>query len=69
VVQRRFHHLGQQALDVAVAGADRKFTGDTWLWSQRNSAVDIAPLMAVTLAEWLNDQGEEVPPTPFVMVG
>lgn len=44
-------HLGQEALDAAVAGAARRQLGDAWAWSRR-SAVDISPLVAVTLAAW-----------------
>lgn len=68
VMQAKLHHLGQPALNVAVAGADRRYSGDSWLWSQRNSSTDICPLSAVTLAKWLLDQ-KVVPATPFVMVG
>jgi hypothetical protein len=56
VMQRQVRHLGQPALTVAVDGADRRFTNDSWLWSQRASTTDICPLVAVTLAKWLADQ-------------
>lgn len=45
-------HLGQQPLDSAVAGADKRDLADTWAWSRRTSAVDISPLVAATLAAW-----------------
>ncbi|MCP2339177.1 terminase large subunit domain-containing protein [Actinomadura rupiterrae] len=45
-------HAGQRALDEAVAGAVRRSLGDAWAWSRRSSAVDISPLVAVTLAAW-----------------
>lgn len=56
VMQRQVRHLGQPHLNVAVAGADRRFSGDAWLWSQRASTTDISPLSAVTLALWLHHQ-------------
>jgi len=47
------HHLGQAELDKAVGNADRRPVGDGgWLWSRVRSSVDIAPLVAVTLARW-----------------
>jgi hypothetical protein len=44
------HHRGQDVLEVAVRGAGKRDVGDAWVWSRRRSAVDIAPLVAVTLA-------------------
>lgn len=43
-------------LDVAVAGAQRKVTGDTWQWARRTSTVDLSPLVAATLAVWMASQ-------------
>jgi hypothetical protein len=68
VMQRQVRHLCQPALSVAVDGADRRFSGDAWLWSQRASNTEICPLIAVTLAKWLHDQGEQRY-APFVMWG
>jgi hypothetical protein len=48
-------HRAQPALDDAVAGAARRPLGDAWLWSRRHSTVDIAPLVAATLAAWSAD--------------
>jgi hypothetical protein len=45
-------HRAQAVLDDAIAGAARRPLGDAWLWSRRHSAVDISPLVAVTLAAW-----------------
>ncbi|MGH8950183.1 MAG: terminase [Acidimicrobiia bacterium] len=59
VTERQLRHLGQGELDAAVAGADRRFYGDTWLWSRKTSAVDISPLVAVTLACWARSQDEQ----------
>ena len=69
VIQRSVRHLGQPMLNIAVGAADRKFTGDTWHWSRRAQSTDISPLVAVTLAKWLHDEGVVVVPEPFVMWG
>lgn len=46
-------HLGQPVLDAAVRGAVKVDLGDgAWRWSRKSSAVDISPLVAVTLAAW-----------------
>lgn len=45
-------HRGQAVLDDAVVGASRRPYGDAWLWSRSRSRVDIAPLVAATLAVW-----------------
>ncbi|MEJ7763873.1 MAG: hypothetical protein WKF86_00090 [Acidimicrobiales bacterium] len=59
VLERRMHHLGDPILDAAVLGAERRYYGDAWLWSRRNSKVDICPLVAVTLAAWAVGQPSE----------
>lgn len=43
-------HLGRAELDSALAGAEKRKVGDSWLWDRTSSAVDISPLVAVTLA-------------------
>lgn len=43
-------HRGRTELDEAVAGAEQRIVTDSWLWSRKNSSVDISPLVAVTLA-------------------
>lgn len=50
VLDGRFRHRDQPALDVAVRGAVKRDVGDVWVWSRRRSSVDIGPLVAVTLA-------------------
>ncbi len=45
-------HLGQEELDAAVEGAAKRPMGDAWLWSRKNSTVDISPLVGCTLALW-----------------
>ncbi len=46
-------HLGQPALDTAVGAVRRRKVGTAgaWTWDEESSPVDIAPLVAVTLAE------------------
>lgn len=61
VVESRLRHIGQGELDAAVAGADRRFYGDAWLWSRRTSSVDISPLVAVTLAHWVAQKRSRKP--------
>jgi hypothetical protein len=46
----QFRHLGQPSLLAALTGAHRRQSADVWLWSRTGSAVDITPLVAVTLA-------------------
>lgn len=53
VVTDRLRHLDQAPLNAAVSGAQRRASGDTaWRWWRRESAVDITPLVAVTLADY-----------------
>lgn len=49
-------HRDESALNAAVSGAGRRQVGDSWKWSRRDSTVDISPLVAATLAHWLDDQ-------------
>lgn len=43
-------HRGRPELDAALAGAEKRRVGDSWLWSRKDSSVDISPLVTVTLA-------------------
>lgn len=52
VDERELRHLGGEDLRSAVKGAGRRPLGDAWLWSRKNSTVNIAPLVASTLAAW-----------------
>jgi phage terminase large subunit-like protein len=60
VSDRAFVHLGaalQPALRDAVKGAARRDIGDgLQAWTRKNSAVDISPLCAVTLAVWAHNK-------------
>jgi hypothetical protein len=52
VDERELRHLGGEDLRSAVKGAGKRPLGDAWLWSRKNSTVNIAPLVAATLASW-----------------
>lgn len=56
VVDRTLVHRDELALNTAVEGAGRRQVGDSWKWSRRDSAVDICPLVAATIAKWLYGQ-------------
>jgi len=59
-------HIGQPALDAAVAGADVRPVGDGgWAWSRKSSSVDIAPLESMTLALW-SQMGASKPKSRYV---
>jgi phage terminase large subunit-like protein len=45
-------HIDQLDLNTAVAGADKRNLAERWAWDKRNSATDISPLVAATLAAW-----------------
>jgi phage terminase large subunit-like protein len=52
VEQEGLRHLGQPEVLAALDGAVKRPLADAWAWSRRNSAVDISPLVAITLALW-----------------
>lgn len=68
LVHRLLRHLGQGELDTAARAAVRRQFGDSWLWSRRNSPLDISPLFAATLALWAAGQAQEPPKEPAVLV-
>ena len=45
-------HRGDPPLMLALGGAASRPLADAWAWDRRNAAVDICPLVAVTLAAW-----------------
>lgn len=47
-----FVHSNQDVLAKAVAGAAQRKLSELWAWDRANSAVDISPLVAATLAVW-----------------
>jgi len=48
--QGKLRHRDQLALNVALAGADKRRIGDKWAWARGDS--DITPLVSATLALW-----------------
>ena len=52
VKNKRLRHRGERELTIAIDGAARRPLGDSFAWSRKSSAVDISPLVAVTLAAW-----------------
>jgi phage terminase large subunit-like protein len=53
ISERKFRHLGDPILTEALAGAARRDVGDGgWTWRRKTSAVDISPLVAMTVARW-----------------
>lgn len=53
LIESQFHHLDQQAVNVAAAGAEKRDVGDgMWRWSRNRSAVDIGPIVALSLARY-----------------
>lgn len=58
-VQHSLKHLGQPALTAAVANVAKKKSGDAFVWDRRNSAADISPFVAVTVAKYVADQNEQ----------
>jgi hypothetical protein len=43
-------HLGQRELDVSVEGAQRRQSGDAWVYDRRTTDLDISPLAAAVIA-------------------
>lgn len=46
----RITHMADPSLDAAVEGAKQRLLGDGWAWARRSSAVNVSPLVAVSLA-------------------
>lgn len=68
VMQGRMRHLGDPLLERALAGAVKRDMGDgAWLWSRKNSLVDISPLVAATIALWAATPGPK-PPADFFTI-
>lgn len=49
--QGKARHIDQRELNLAVAGANTKPMGDAYGWARRTTEVNIAPFVAVTLAQ------------------
>jgi hypothetical protein len=54
VVDQHITIRRHRSLDAAVDGADLRTHGDGWSWDRKNSAVDISPLVAATVATWVD---------------
>jgi hypothetical protein len=67
VRDRELIHIGQPALREALEGAVKSTAGDAWRWSRRNSTVNIAPLVAVTLARWASVNTKRRRPAPRIL--
>jgi hypothetical protein len=64
VRQRTLRHRGdQESLNLAVSGAVSRKLNEVRVWDRINSVVDIAPIVAVSAAQWAHDNTE--PPEPF----
>lgn len=50
VEAKSLRHLNDRSLFDALMGARKRKLGDAWAWHRRDSATDISPLVAVTLA-------------------
>jgi hypothetical protein len=50
VAEGTVRHLNDTLLSAALAAAQRRQVGDSWLWSRAATGADISPLVAVTLA-------------------
>jgi hypothetical protein len=68
VDQATIRHLDTLELQSALKGAGRRPLGDAgaWAWSRRSSAVDISPLVSVTLAWWGTETIEPPKRVPMV---
>lgn len=67
---RNIAHLGQEELELAVGGADKRSVGSTggFAWDQKDATVDITGLVSVTHANWgLAKLGPEVEAEPMVV--
>ncbi|MFJ4365077.1 hypothetical protein ACIP4S_13090 [Streptomyces chartreusis] len=52
VREQAFRYVPSEHLDIAVAGAKTKQSGDTIAWTPHGPDVDISPLVAMSLARW-----------------
>jgi phage terminase large subunit-like protein len=50
IIENRIVFRRDSAMDAAVVGAVKRYSGDLWAWSRRAAASDVSPLMAATLA-------------------
>lgn len=64
IVNGRFVHRDEPAMNYAVRHAVRRDYGDAWVWSQKRSTVDVSPLVGLTTAAFVHGQPKAAPPTP-----
>lgn len=55
-------HVPDPDLDAAVKGAAKRSLGDAWAWSRKSAAVDISPLVVITVASWGIETSKPVDP-------
>jgi hypothetical protein len=65
LINGRVKHKGQEPLNVAVLGAEKRSSGEGFLWSQARSSTDITPLRAATAAWWVYVNGSQVDYDPL----
>lgn len=65
VTNDQWRHRDQAPLNAALAGARKREMGDGgWKWSRKDSSIDISPLVAVTIADYLLQTHGEVEESP-----
>jgi hypothetical protein len=52
VFEAWLRHTNQPQVNAALSAARKRRLGDAWAWNRRNTAADITPLVACTLALW-----------------
>jgi hypothetical protein len=52
VIDRTLRIRAHESLNVAIAAARRRTSGDAWVWARRDTVSDISPIVAVTIAAW-----------------
>ena len=62
-------HRDDDRLNAAVAGAVRRFAGDGWRWSRRESGTDISPLYAAVVARFLLERVDMVDRSTEALMG
>jgi hypothetical protein len=68
VSEHRWCHLDQPVLNMAVAAAGKRPVGDAWVFD-RDTAVDVSPLLAAALAAWNVGKPVEVPrESDFILI-
>ena len=60
ICEHRIFHRPAPLLDQAAASGVGRNAGDAWIFDRRNSPVDVAPLVAVSLAVWLANYTPDV---------